>query len=147
MGMDGAPCGVFPVCLSPGGGGGIEEGAETGGSAVEIVGDGINGLTGDGSPDCVLPGSGGDIRGCEVDGSSVILNDDSDDEIGLLSAMNFSTTNRLTSSLNSLCKLAFQISFSCNMFSRNASFSLLSSSRILSIQAINPVSRTGASGC
>jgi hypothetical protein len=65
----------------------------------------------------------------------------------LLSARYFSTTNLLNSSLNSLSTPAFQISFCRNMFSRNTSFSLLKSSRILSIQAINPVSRTCGSFC
>ena len=83
----------------------------------------------------------------DVGCSSGIFRDDaSDDELGLLSARNFSTTNRLTSSRSSLCTPAFQASFSLANLSRNFSFSFLISSRILSIHAIKPVSRTGGSG-
>lgn len=72
--------------------------------------------------------------------------DESDEELGLLSAINFSTTNRLISSRNSLAILAFQISFSRNKFSRKTSFSRRSVARISSIQAINPVSLTCCGG-
>src|SRR5271168_4477641 len=87
------------------GGGGMVEGPAGGNSwGKGIVG--VRGLIGDGecSSDSDMVG------GRPAPGSSRACKDDvSDDELGLLSAINFSTTNRLISSLNSRCIFAFQI--------------------------------------
>jgi hypothetical protein len=138
--------GALPVCLRISG---MWGGCITDGPAVEDwpacdaerFNDGKSGLIGEGSPDCR------DVVGVCLCSSAILREDVSDEELGLLSARYFSTTNLLNSSLNSLSTPAFQISFCRNMFSRNTSFSLLKSSRLLSIQAINPVSRTCGSFC
>jgi len=121
-------------------GDGIVEGPAKGNSCGNGIA-GVRGLTGEGSSDSDI------VCGRAAPGSSDPCKDDeSDDELGLLSAINFSTINCLISSLSSLCIFAFQISFSRNKFSRKASFSRRRFARISSIQAINQVSLTGCVG-